>query len=173
MAACSCLSSSYEAAVSSNTRLEFRHLLLGFRGTSLRLLQHCCSSCIDCLKGSQQKLVAFGQIVRQRVGVIHVTNCCNNLFQARQDQLVKSQNQKYFQPTRRYRLRRRPVLRSRPPSNLTKLRILKLDAFVIVGGRQQSGTCRASSRLYQMQNPSRSQNRILIRSRLRLKNRNR
>jgi hypothetical protein len=28
--------------------------------------------------GSQQQLMAFGQIVGQRVGLVHVANTCNN-----------------------------------------------------------------------------------------------
>ncbi len=35
------------------------------------------------LVGSEQKLMALGQIVGQRVGVIHVTSGSNNLFRSR------------------------------------------------------------------------------------------
>jgi len=41
------------------------------------------------LVGSEQKLTALGQIVRQRVGVIHVTNCCNNSLGSRNTNLEK------------------------------------------------------------------------------------
>jgi len=40
------------------------------------------------LVGSQQKLMALGHIVRQRVGVIHVTNGCNNGSRSRQTKLA-------------------------------------------------------------------------------------
>jgi hypothetical protein len=92
--------------------IEFRSLLLRRRDLLLKLHR--------LLVGGYQELVALGQIVGQRVGVIHVTNDCSNLFRSRKTKLVnKDRKQKVSQPMRRYRFRRRPVRRSSPPSNLT------------------------------------------------------
>jgi hypothetical protein len=91
---------------------QFRDLLLR-RGNLLLKLHRL-------LVGGYQELVALRHVVWQRVGSIHVTHDYNNLFRSRNTKLVnKDGKQEVFQPTRRYRLRRCPVRRSSPPSNLT------------------------------------------------------
>ena len=50
--------------------VQFRDLLLGFRHATFEL----CSL----LESSQQEALAFGQVVGKKVGVVHVTDDCNN-----------------------------------------------------------------------------------------------
>ena len=81
---------------------EFGRLLLGIDSSPLKLC--------GVLESRQQELVAFGKVGGKRVGVIHNAHCFTDSCQSR-----KTTSQKNHQPTRRYRLRRRPFLRSTPP----------------------------------------------------------
>jgi hypothetical protein len=57
---------------------------------------------------------------RWAVSWFHPCHQCNNSFRSRKTKVVeKPQKKKRLQRTRRYRLRRRPVLKSSPPGNLT------------------------------------------------------
>ena len=50
--------------------VEFRYLLLRFRHATFEL-----SGLLEC---RQQEALAFGEIVRKKVGAIHVADYCNN-----------------------------------------------------------------------------------------------